>query len=701
MSRALAPALRALRESFLARDGGPVFFAAFAAANASNFVFHVIVSRMLGPSAYGALGALLGLTLVLLVPVTALQMAITQQVAARRHALRTSGQTLNIGPLLSRAVVLAFSGFAIFTALSPLLRSFLHLGSLKAAVLLGAYLVPVVIGLVPKAVLLGQLRFRAVASALVIGAALRLVFGTVLVGAGLGVDGAVGATVVAEIATAAILLVILRGELRIGGDETLGVEARDAWTATAAFAGFWMLTGIDTLLARHFLPRVDSGFYAAAATAARSVLFLPGAVALVAFPRFAAGEGEGVEARRTLVQALALVGALVVGSALALVLFPGLFVRVLFGAAYGTSTAVVGVLAAASACMGLVSVLVHFHLARHSRAVMLPWAGVALATAGIAVAHGSLQAIAFVMVATTAVLLVAMTALAVAPRPGEVRLPGDESDRLLWDLAGPSLDVTIVVPYFNPGPRFQHNLERLVSVVRDTGVSFEVIAVSDGCTDGSERLARRLGDEGAVRCVDLDANFGKGHALRVGLSQARGRYLGFIDADGDLDPSQLTAFLALMRLYEPDIILGSKRHPMSQVHYPPLRRVYSWGYQQLIRVLFRLNVRDTQTGLKLARREVLAAALPRMLEKRFAFDLELIVVARRLGHDRFFEAPVRLGQRFSSTVSSRAVWNTLLDTLAIFYRLRILRYYDRSVPWLEAAPVLPANEPEDRRAVTP
>src|SRR5207237_1088445 len=80
---------------------------------------------------------------------------------------------------------------------------------------------------------------------------------------------------------------------------------------------------------------------------------------------------------------------------------------------------------------------------------------------------------------------------------------------------------------------------------------------------------------------------------------------------------------------------------------------YSWGYQQLVRVLFRLDVRDSQTGLKLVRRDVLARSLPRMVEKRFAFDLELFVVARHLGYRRLFEAPLRIRHQFSSTILSR------------------------------------------------
>jgi glycosyltransferase involved in cell wall biosynthesis len=101
----------------------------------------------------------------------------------------------------------------------------------------------------------------------------------------------------------------------------------------------------------------------------------------------------------------------------------------------------------------------------------------------------------------------------------------------------------------------------------------------------------------------------------------------------------------------------------------------SWAYYKLTRLLFRVNVRDTQTGLKLVRRDVLAASLPRLYEKRYAFDLELLVVARSLGYSRFFEAPVRVDYKFSSQIGFGSVVRIALDTAAIFYRLYVLGSY--------------------------
>ena len=97
----------------------------------------------------------------------------------------------------------------------------------------------------------------------------------------------------------------------------------------------------------------------------------------------------------------------------------------------------------------------------------------------------------------------------------------------------------------------------------------------------------------------------------------------------------------------------------------------------MIRLLFSLNVRDTQTGLKLFRRDVLLDVVPLLAVKGFAFDLELLVVSTKLGHTKIIEAPIDLAYQFESTVDLHAVWRILWDTAAIFYRLRILKYYDR------------------------
>jgi glycosyltransferase involved in cell wall biosynthesis len=241
--------------------------------------------------------------------------------------------------------------------------------------------------------------------------------------------------------------------------------------------------------------------------------------------------------------------------------------------------------------------------------------------------------------------------------------------------SGPLLSV--VTPVFNGAGFIAENVEIIRSEFAASGVSYELIVVSDGSVDDTAEQALGSGHP-EVRVLHYDRNVGKGYAVKLGLLAARGQYVGFIDSDLDLHPAELPAFLEAMERDRLDAAIGSKRHPRSQVDYPAQRRVYSWLYQQLIRVLFDLDVRDTQVGVKLFRRQLVDAVVPHLLVKRYAFDLELLAVANDSGFRRIGEQPVRLDYGFSGTgLDPLAVAQALVDTAAIFYRLRVLQYYRR------------------------
>jgi glycosyltransferase involved in cell wall biosynthesis len=248
----------------------------------------------------------------------------------------------------------------------------------------------------------------------------------------------------------------------------------------------------------------------------------------------------------------------------------------------------------------------------------------------------------------------------------------------------PSIALSVVVPAYREGRRIHDNLAHLIRELDTLGVGYEVIVVSDGNTDITVSEARRLGSP-AVRVFHYPMNIGKGFALSFGVAQSTGPLVTFIDADMELDPANIKTFIELMEQSQCDAVVGSKRHPRSTVAYPVFRRFQSAVYQLLVRLLFGLDVRDTQTGLKLFRREVLEQALPLLAIKRFAFDLELLVVARFLGFRNVCEAPIALAYRFESTVDLWSAFRVVWDTAAIFYRLRILRYYQRRKEELRSA----------------
>src|SRR6185503_12585501 len=149
-----------------------------------------------------------------------------------------------------------------------------------------------------------------------------------------------------------------------------------------------------------------------------------------------------------------------------------------------------------------------------------------------------------------------------AMRPAPRRNAGDGNRSRLWSAADPSIDLTVVVPFYNPGMALRRTMARLVACLRAEGVGFEVIAVSDGSTDGSEQTLGGLGPE--LRVVLSPSNEGKGAALHRGFAQARGAWVGFIDCDGDIDPVHLVEYLRIARTGNHAAVYADKRHTASQ-----------------------------------------------------------------------------------------------------------------------------------------
>ena len=247
--------------------------------------------------------------------------------------------------------------------------------------------------------------------------------------------------------------------------------------------------------------------------------------------------------------------------------------------------------------------------------------------------------------------------------------------------------LSLVTPVHNGAVYIQENLRTMVVALEGLRRTFEVIVVCDGCSDLTPQLANAL-DDSRVRVLHYDENHGKGHAILHGVSHARGRLIAWLDSDLDIAPEVIVRAARRFGESEIDAVIGSKRHPESRVGYPRIRRIYSWGFQILVRLLFRINVRDTQVGAKVFRRELLDTVAPLLLVKRYAFDLEVLAVGAEFGFDRIEEAPIDLDYRFTgSGINRAAVWCMFVDTLAIAYRIHLRNWYVRQFASLQRARV--------------
>lgn len=237
--------------------------------------------------------------------------------------------------------------------------------------------------------------------------------------------------------------------------------------------------------------------------------------------------------------------------------------------------------------------------------------------------------------------------------------------------------LSVIIPAYNEEKNIVSTLKELVSEIKTLDYKSEIIVVDDGSHDKTKELAESTKVE-SLRVLSYTSNKGKGYALTYGTKHARGDVITFFDAGGDFHPDHINRFIKLLEAFDADIVIGCKRHLASRVNYPTKRRFMSFIMQVCVWLLFHLNVRDTQAGLKVFKKRVLMEILPRALVKQYAFDLELLVISKRMGYKRIFEAPVNMNFNSSSTsIKMQTIIRILTDIVAIFYRCYIIHYYDK------------------------
>ncbi len=235
--------------------------------------------------------------------------------------------------------------------------------------------------------------------------------------------------------------------------------------------------------------------------------------------------------------------------------------------------------------------------------------------------------------------------------------------------------LSIIIPAYKEAKSIYKTIESISSVHDKLEYDYEIIVVVDGSPDNTAKEAERYKSR-HVHVYTYEPNQGKGYAIKYGVKQAKGDIITFTDAGGDFAPEQFDKYVKLLELFDADIVIGSKRHPASRVNYPYIRRIYSYIYHVMIRLMFGLRVTDTQAGLKFMKRKVALDVVPRVIVDQYAFDLELLVIAFQLGYRRIFEAPVELNfNSITSSISPKAIQRMIEDTFAIFYRAKILNYY--------------------------
>lgn len=197
---------------------------------------------------------------------------------------------------------------------------------------------------------------------------------------------------------------------------------------------------------------------------------------------------------------------------------------------------------------------------------------------------------------------------------------------------GPYL--SIVIPAFNEEDRLGATLVRVLEWLDEWGGTAEVLVVDDGSSDGTADLVRAKGEaDPRVRLLEYGSNRGKGYAVGLGVSEAVGEQILFSDADLSTPIEEYTRLAAALESAE--IAIGSRALPDSRLdkRQPLYRELMGRSFNLLVQALVFPGIRDTQCGFKLFRSEAARETFSRRVIDGFAFDVEILFIARKLGYE--------------------------------------------------------------------
>jgi dolichyl-phosphate beta-glucosyltransferase len=228
--------------------------------------------------------------------------------------------------------------------------------------------------------------------------------------------------------------------------------------------------------------------------------------------------------------------------------------------------------------------------------------------------------------------------------------------------------ISIVIPSYNEASRIQPNLEKIVDYLRPRFSRFEIIVVDDGSTDGTPRqVAEAARRESRIRLIAFPANRGKGFAVRQGILAAIGDAVLFTDADLSTPVKTVESGLKGLDDGYP-VVIASRRHAESVIvlRQSWAREVIGRVFNLVVRRLLSLRFQDTQCGFKCFSREAAREIFSLAWIDGFAFDVEIIVIAGRLGY-RVEEIPVCWTNSSDSKVRlMRGLLGVLSELLRIY-----------------------------------
>jgi glycosyltransferase involved in cell wall biosynthesis len=235
--------------------------------------------------------------------------------------------------------------------------------------------------------------------------------------------------------------------------------------------------------------------------------------------------------------------------------------------------------------------------------------------------------------------------------------------------------LSVIIPVYNQEKNIASALAGIKGVLDSTMLRYELVIVNDGSRDNTLDILRNEEESDPhIRIISYSHNMGKGHAVKMGIMQSHGDSIIFTDGDLDISPEIIMEYVR--ELETCDLVIASKRHPLSNVTAPVSRKILSRLFNVIVRLFTGIKMKDTQSGLKAGNGGVLRKIFKIMLVKRYAFDVELLVIASILGM-RIKEMPVDI--TIDRKFKLKEIVKMFIDVLAISYRSHITKWYQKRI----------------------
>ena len=260
------------------------------------------------------------------------------------------------------------------------------------------------------------------------------------------------------------------------------------------------------------------------------------------------------------------------------------------------------------------------------------------------------------------------------------------------------LKLSIVIPGSLWNGRVRSGLEEVARLAEHLHGKYEILVVDQPSEKRFPLFFQAMGiPQDKIRSIPLDPFLGEPYSLIPGARRASGDLLLYVDPNADIANGELVRLIEGWKKTPTDVIVASRRHGEAWRKRPWLWRFLSNVYHATVRLFFGADMGDVQTGIKLLRTKVLRHVLPRLVVKEYAFDVELLAVAHRAGFT-ITVRPIRVLQQASQRRAHLLdMFHLFMDTIAIWYRMFWLRYYDRPIVGLKSVPrvsiVIPCKAP--------